>query len=394
VNRSGLEPLLAAALPLRPFSALTVAVDPGGTRWTLRRALNLRLARWELGRGRRRLWSYPLKLTVEAASACNLRCPACFTGVGEIGRRRASMPLELFERLMAELGPYLLQVELCSWGEPMLCTHLPELVAAADRRGVSTSLSTNLSLPLEAERVEALVRSGLRVLGVSIDGATQAVYERYRVRGDLALVLRNCRLFQEVKARLGSSTPRLVWGYHVFPHNEHEVAAAAEQARELEMDFGATRGWLVGGEWDLAGRWPTFAEVRPMRCGSLWHHAVVSSDGGVTTCGGAFYRQDDVGQMTGSFRSVWNGAALRRARGFYRKRRGDEAARRALCFDCPATVNWEAWRKHREAGGGRGNFVPSYSGNDGFNYFWARRSMAGAGAAPGATGTGATPAPG
>lgn len=370
---------LAAAFPLPTLQALTVVVDPAGTRWTPRRRLNLALARWEYGRGRRRLWSYPLKLTVEAAGACNLRCPACFTGAGEVGRRRSSMPLDLFERLMAELGPYLLQVELCSWGEPLLCTHLPDLVAAASRRGVSTSLATNLSVPFDAGRAEALVGAGLQVLGASIDGATQPVYERYRVGGDLERVLRNCRLVQEAKARLGSASPRLVWCFHVFPHNEQEVEAARAMARELGMEFAATRGWLAGPEWDVTGRWPTFASTRPMRCGSLWHHAVVLNDGGVATCGGAFFRADDVGQVAGSFRQVWNGEPMRRARGLYRARAG----RPSICLDCPATVNWEKWTDHRAAGGSAATFTPSYAGNEGFNYFWARRGAGGAASGPG-----------
>jgi MoaA/NifB/PqqE/SkfB family radical SAM enzyme len=72
------------------------------------------------------------------------------------------------------------------------------MIAAATARGIATKLNTNFSLPFDAARAERLVRAGLTTLTVSIDGAHQPTYERYRVRGDLetvevALVIRSQR---------------------------------------------------------------------------------------------------------------------------------------------------------------------------------------------------------
>src|SRR2546430_5187889 len=71
-----------------------------GARWSARKLLNVYLSRWEEGRGRTKLRSYPFKLTVEATGACNLRCPACFTGVGDVGRPGSAMPLDLYRRVL------------------------------------------------------------------------------------------------------------------------------------------------------------------------------------------------------------------------------------------------------------------------------------------------------
>ena len=142
------------------------------------------------------------------------------------------MSLDLYRRLLAEMGDYLLQVEFCNWGEPLLVKDINEMIRDAHERGISTLLSTNFSLRFDEAAAERLVRSGLSILGVSIDGARQESYEQYRVRGDLALVLRNCALVRDAKKRLQSATPRLVWEYHVFPFNTGEVEAARAMARQ------------------------------------------------------------------------------------------------------------------------------------------------------------------
>jgi hypothetical protein len=362
---------------------LFVALPPqyGFYRLTPRRLANLYLTRLEYLLGRKRLRSSPIKLTVESTSVCNLRCPACFTGAGETGRLHGAMAPELYARLLRELGPYLFEIEFHNWGEPLLAKQLVPMIAAAAGQGIATTVSTNFSIPFDAERAEALVRSGLSVLGVSIDGARQETYEQYRVRGDLELVLRNCRLVRDAKRRIGSPTPRLIWEFHVFPHNTADIPLARTLAAELEMEISVDKGWVVGEEWDRSGGFAYFANPRAYRCPFLWRHAVVNADGGVAPCCGTFYKEDDRGQLAagpgttgiGSFREVWNNDKFALARRFFDSRTGTDADRQDVCFDCPITVSFEGLKRHRAAGGWRADFRVPYSTNDCFNYFWDRR---------------------
>ena len=352
-----------------------------GTRVTPRRLMNLWLARWEHRGLRTELRSLPIKLILEATNICNLSCPACFTGDGQVGRARSHMSLELYHKLLEELGPTLWRIELCNWGEPLLGRHVVPMIEAASARGISTLISTNFSVPFDAARAERLVRSGLTVLGVSIDGARQESYERYRVGGDLETVLRNCRLMLEAKKKLGSKTPALNWSFHVFPHNVEDVDLARSMARDLEMTFVVEKGWVIGDEWDPDGRYCYYSDPRPFPCVYLWSYAVVNNDGGVAPCCGSFYREDDMGHLAvtpdemgvASFREAWNGSRFRQARSLYRARTGDGAAARSICFDCPQTVIWERWQQHLGAGGTPETFRPGYGVNDIFNYFWNRR---------------------
>jgi len=361
----------------------SILQHPGyeGTRITPRRMVNLWLNRWEHRQLRSELRSFPIKLIVEVTNICNLGCPACYTGDGQQGRARGHISPELYARVLDELAPYLWRVEFCNWGEPLLGRNIYPMIAQATARGVSSLISTNFSVPFDAEKAEQLVRSGLTVLGVSLDGARQETYEKYRVYGKLDTVLRNCRLVLEAKRKLRSKTPKLIWSFHVFPHNVDDVEPARAMAAELGMEFALEKGWVVGDEWDPDGRYCYFSDPRPFPCIALWEYAVVNNDGGVAPCCGTFYREDDVGQLAGAttasaatFRDVWNGPALRRARGFYTSRTGDDAARRSVCFDCPQTVIWERWQHHWTGGGRPESFRPGFGVNDIFMYFWRRHA--------------------
>lgn len=358
-----------------------------GARWTLKRLANCYLNRWEMRYQATRVRSYPLKLTVEPINVCNLGCPACFTGDGQASRPRKRMPLEFYRRLLDEMGGYLCEVEFCNWGEPLLNKEIHLMIRAATDRGIGTVISTNFSFPFDDARAEELVRSGLTTLGVSIDGAQQDTYEQYRVGGDLAMVLENCRRMRDAKQRLGSRTPEVRWSFHLFPHNVFDVQLAKQLAAELDMPISVEKGWVVGEEWERGGFFQFKDEIRPFPCLFLWNQAVVNSDGGISPCCGTFYREDDMGELplvpeagrATSFRDVWNGERFQQARAMYQRPRAESSATDHVCYNCPATIVWDRWRRYEEAGGDPATFDPGVTPNDGFNYFWNRRPP---GAAP------------
>jgi organic radical activating enzyme len=268
-----------------------------GVQLTPKRVLNYWQGRIEKSRGAEQVRAYPTVLTIEATNVCNLRCPACFTGAGQDGREKSMLQAPLFNRLLNELGDRLLQIEFYNWGEPLLNKNLFPMIRKAADRGISTIISSNLSFPLDDARAEELVRSGLHVLGVSVDGATQAVYEQYRVRGDLALLLDNVKKINAAKQRLGSKTPDLTYEYHLFAHNLHEVEEARRIANELGMRFMLSKGWVAGPDWDPEGTYNGSVRPEAGRCGFLWDHAVVHNDGGVAPCCATFYKEDDYGSL-------------------------------------------------------------------------------------------------
>lgn len=377
--------------PLPPFepvpSPLTIGLELfrlppwQGYRLTRKRLFNLLRSRFEWMRGATVLSAYPVRLTLEPINACQLRCPACLTGLGEVGRSRTPMSLDLYRQTLAELGDYLFELEFTNWGEPLLCPQLPTMVREAHERGISTTVVTHLSVPLDDTRAEELIASGLTILGVSIDGARQEVYERYRVNGRLSLVLENCRRIVAAKKRLRARWPRIIWSYHTFPHNLGDVERAASMAAELGMEFAATKGAVLAEEWGRDTDWRFFGEPLPVRCPSLWGFAVLNNDGGVPPCQGAFYEADDMGRATlaengtpkRSFMEVWNGARFQAARRLFAEGHSDEKDRQLLCFDCPVRTLDRELRAHLARGGTRRTFEVRFTTNDVWKYFVGRR---------------------
>jgi organic radical activating enzyme len=363
---------LAAELPCPPaFEGATP---------TLRRIANLYRVRLEWYRLKTVLRSSPAKLCIEATSACNLACPHCFTGAGEVGRPGATLSLAFYRQLLAELGDRLWQIEFHNWGEPLLNKQLVTMIAEATARGISTVFCTNFSVPFDAAHAEALVGAGLKLLGVSIDGSRQEIYEQYRVHGKLDLVLRNCRLMNEAKRRLGSSTPRMNWSYHIFPHNVDDVEAAEALASELGMHFHASRGRVFGADWDPEAKRVPHDQVAALPCFTLWHTAVMYADGSVAPCRGSFYPADDLGRMAAdgrpgaaSFRAVWNGERFRLARRFFGPREGMPAEQSHICFSCPYVIDWHGYAGHVIAGNSPDTWKPAFNSNERYNYFLSRR---------------------
>jgi pyruvate-formate lyase-activating enzyme len=346
---------------------------------TLRRILNLWLLTWENYRIAPVPRSLPARLCIESTSACNLACPHCFTGAGEVGRPAATLSLDFYRSLLAELGDRLWQIEFHNWGEPLLNKNLFTMVAEASARGLSTILCTNFSLPFDAARAEELVRSGLKVMGLSIDGARQETYELYRVHGQLQRVLENCRLVVEAKRRLRSQTPRMIWGFHLFAHNVDDVEAARRAAHEVGVEFHVSRGRVVGEDWDPDERVIPHDHVTPMPCPTLFHTAVVYADGSVAPCRGSFSPEDDVGRVAAdgrrgaaTFREAWTGRGLQTARRLFRERTMTPETQEGVCLDCPALLDWHRYVGHVSRGGRPRAWIPAFDSNQRYNYFWRR----------------------
>jgi len=369
------------ALPA--FFALPDDID--GYRLTAKRLLNLYLNRWELLRVRSVLRSRPSRLVVEPTNVCNLRCPYCHTGAGRFARRPAKMDLTTYRRVLDEIGDYLLLIELFNWGEAMLHPDLPAFVAAASERGIATRVNSHLSIPFTSADAEQLVASGLTDLFVAIDGATQEVYERYRVGGDLARVVDNCRLIAAAKRRRGSDRPRLTLQFLEFPFNVGELPAVRRLAASLDMRVFAFRGAVPDPEWGKqSGAPPWFLTSAPGPCPFLWGQPVLTVDGHVAPCRGAFRSADDFVEPGNpgpkTFREAWNAERYRTARALFRGRTGTAAERELPCFTCPTLAFHERWREHRNRGGTLATFDPGIStnANGPWNYFWNRGKAAAA----------------
>ena len=304
-----------------------------------RRILNHAVKRLELARRVDHLHYFPTKVTIETGNVCNLRCPLCPTGTSETKVPKGMLTFERFTHMMTQLGPTMEVLDFFDWGEPFLNRELLPMIRYAKRRypHIRIIVSSNLNIPHFSEtQAEEVVRSGLDRLIMSIDGATQEVYAKYRVGGKLAEVFRNIRWLMEAKRRLQARTPAFVWNYLVFRHNEHEVEKARELAASFGVDFSVGMMRTDCGEEILLpleerlkrdGEWipenPTYSQYtherlvhRVVDCTKPWTTVAINWDGYVVPCGSVYdcltYHYGNIFQQ--SFAEIWNGQAYRKAR--------------------------------------------------------------------------------
>jgi MoaA/NifB/PqqE/SkfB family radical SAM enzyme len=239
--------------------------------------LNLLLARYHLEARSVQVLSRPLGLVVDPSNVCQLACPGCVHSSRSMELRlfdwpNSTLPVDCLSSLLSRYGPYAIGAFFYNYGEPLLNINTPKLIRLAKSHLMGTAISTSLSVCRFDP--EAYVESGLDYMGLSIDGATQAVYQRFRRNGALDLVFDNIRKLVNAKRILRKETPVLGWNFLAFEHNVHEIPLALRMARELGVDqFRVMNPFDVS--WDDPGIRPAAIKgsIRWLRWRSLMHRA-------------------------------------------------------------------------------------------------------------------------
>ncbi len=242
----------------------------------------------------------PAFISVEAADYCNLHCPECPVG-NDTGLKsnRSTFDFEKYKVLIDELKPKLTHIILYFQGEPFLNKSLDLFVNYAHKAKIYTSASTNGHF-ITDKIAEKIVRSGLDKLIVSIDGATQEVYQTYRVGGDLKKPVDGIERLIYWKNKLKSVSPLIEIQFIVFKSNEHQMDEMKLLAQRLKTDkltfktaqlYDFENGHELMTTIDKYSRYKKGNDGKyklkgnqPNRCMRLWSGSVVTTNGDVLPC--------------------------------------------------------------------------------------------------------------
>jgi len=178
----------------------------------------------------------PMFCVHEPTTGCNLRCPACPTGAG-VTNVKETATIEDYDFVCKELGKYLEVYYLFSWGEPTASRHLTAVLKRLKSELFSIHMSSNFSIPLKDDLLEAFATTPQLSLQIDVDGSTQATHEKSRVKSNLSVVLDNAkRLSDRIKQ---SATPpfEVFFGFLEFGYNADEREAVKRMASELGFKF-------------------------------------------------------------------------------------------------------------------------------------------------------------
>jgi MoaA/NifB/PqqE/SkfB family radical SAM enzyme len=328
---------------------------------------NMLLALLEQHAGVTEPWSYPLGAVLDASSVCHLKCLFCVNSLSPPVRTRTMMQMDLFRKLIDEIGPYLFKVWLYNWGEPLTHTGIVDMLKLLKQYLVDeVEIGSNLSTRIPDATIYGLVEEGLDILTASIDGITQQSYSRYRVRGDLSLALSNMERFVKAKRDLGRTTPKINWQFLVFSHNETELEEARKHAEDLGVDFRPIAPYIdianypdwissideyvmdkyknkapSGGplpeqpiHQTVQDRLNALSNVYYKGCD--WHYLLtaINANGSVSPCCAIWKESDDFGSLDGKmFAEVWNNEMFRAARK-HLKYQSSEGGSGNVCMNC------------------------------------------------------------
>jgi len=215
------------------------------SRMSLAKRTNLLRAGGNLVHRRLHPWSMPLHMQFELTNYCNLRCPVCPTGTRSMSRPPQAMDSGVFERLMDEVGPYLLTASLWAWGEPLLHPQLCEILRAARKHDVITLLSTNGQCLNQDRVLDALIDAPPDYLILAFDGLTDETNSRYRVGAKISPILEGARKLAERKRERNLRKPVLNMRFIVMKHNQHELVRLDEFARNNGFELLTIRDMFV-----------------------------------------------------------------------------------------------------------------------------------------------------
>lgn len=310
--------------------------------------------------------SLPVKITLQTTDACNLDCPHCQIPKEAKGAR---MDARIFEQVVAELFPTLVELHPTNLGEPFAWPLFERLCEEMARYGVLLDLTTNGTL-LSEERISWLVPIA-RDVKVSFDGATAPTFERLR-RGaafdavclnvrrlavalvgaqarpsialQMTLMRSNFRELPDLVRLAADLGARRVTAYHLFSFN------SAMDAESLMHDLSVWEPVLADalGVGEKLGIELCCAEpsgsggrqqLEEVACHLPWHEAWVDVDGAVLPCHS--HGGDIAGNLhEASFAEIWNGE-------FYRQIRRAFGRRRPAwhCENCG--MNWRKAEEHQ-----------------------------------------------
>ena len=300
-------------------------------------------------------WGYPVSISFEPTTSCNLRCPECPSGLRAFTRPTGMLEKDFFTRTIDEIHKELLYLIFYFQGEPYLNPDFLDMVKYASDKGIYTATSTNAHY-LNDAAAKRTVESGLDRLIISIDGTTQDVYKQYRVGGNIDKVIAGAKNIVKWKKELNSKTPFVFFQFLVVKPNEHQIEDIKRLAKEVGVDevrfktaqvydYQSDPNHLIP-SIDKYSRYKKNADGSytaknklANRCWKMQHANVITWDGLVVPC---CFDKDAMHQLGNlknqSFKEVWNNDNYRQFRSELMKSRKNID----ICANCSEGVSvWQ-----------------------------------------------------
>lgn len=238
----------------------------------------------------------PPLVMIEPTNYCNLQCPLCPSGNGTMKRPRGYMEFQLFKKIIDEIQKTTAIIIFWNQGEPFLHKDILSMFDYCSKKNIFTITSTNANYIPDPESV---VKSGLKTLIISLDGATQETYNKYRINGDIDKVISNTLAVVAAKKKFNSKYPLIKWQFIVMKHNENELVLIKKLAQKIGVDSISFKTVQIYDKNDIVEFLPSNPKFRRYRihndnfvlkknianrCRRIFTQPVINWDGEMAVC--------------------------------------------------------------------------------------------------------------
>ena len=145
--------------------------------------------------------NFPPYLQIEPTSICNYRCVFCFetdeTFTNKKNGYMGQMQLDLFKKVIDQAEGNVEFISIASRGEPLACPNIVKMLEYTVGKFLNLKLNTNASL-LDDKKCHAILSGGVKTIVFSADAATEPLYSKLRVNGNLTKVLKCIENFKKI----------------------------------------------------------------------------------------------------------------------------------------------------------------------------------------------------
>ena len=284
---------------------------------SVKKIRNLIRCEYELFMKKTHLKSMPYAVKLEVNNTCNLDCALCPRKESNYGLGYVSF--EDFKKMFDQFKDYMFYCSPHYLGESFLHKDIAKIVSYIHENNVATYISTNLNY-LNENLARDIVKSGLDVLSIAVDGANQETYSKYRERGNFDLLTKNLKIIVEQKKKLKSSTPLIELQFIVFRYNEDQIDTIQNLAKKIGVDSLRIRPgivdytsqntkdkeeWLPKNKKYISRLYYKRSRVKKT-CWWLWRTATITWNGEVYPCCRKVFKKSFGNILKNNFKDIWN----------------------------------------------------------------------------------------
>lgn len=304
---------------------------------------------------------YPPVLKIDLSPLCNLHCPVCVHASPKENSNLLAqqyfdsshmMSVESFKKIIDEVKGKTQAVYLYLMGEPFMHPHICEMSKYANAAGLNVLVSSHFSFKFSDKKIAEIANSGITHLELSIDGATQDIYEVTRIGGNLDFVLDNLQRLVCYKKQHGLQYPKIEVQCLTFDHNRHQIPELKKMVTALGIDMFTSEDGDVGSWAEMAA--DNFNITAPKEDKLIpacqWPYAamVIKYNGDAIPCclfnmGKEFSSDESQSMALGNVFSdgvmkVWNNDAYQAVRRYVSKPslvKTEKSLEHNYCYGCP-----------------------------------------------------------